>query len=129
MAADARDREALDLVGSRAFGDCALVAFDLDMQTRRFTLRLYGALRADDAATHLATMTFFGTDAIATGGVAATFPASARIVGLDIAYADEDERGTVAVRGRSGWTLEFSFEGIAYGEHPAVLASLVDDDA
>ncbi len=127
MATDARDREALDLIATRTFADCALVALELDMQTRRFTLRVYGSLRSADA-TVLATLTFFGTRGLATGGATAAFPSRAQVATLDVTYADDDETGSVDVRGRVGWTLAFTFEGIAYQEHPAVLASLVDDE-
>ncbi len=128
MAADARDREALDLLRSRTFVDCALVALDLDMQTRRLTLRVYGVLRTDDATTVLATLTFFGTSALAIDGAATSFPQSARIVGIAITYADDDDTGTVEVSGRAGWSVRFSFEGVAFEEHAAVLASLTDDE-
>ena len=128
MAADARDREALDLLASRTFVDCALVALDLDMQTRRLTLRVYGALRTDDATTTtIATLTFFGTSGLGIDGAAASFPQSAPIVALAIAYADEEDAGTIEVRGRAGWSIRFSFEGVGYEEHAAVLASLADD--
>lgn len=128
MAADARDREALDLLGSRTFVNCALVALDLDMQTRRLTLRVYGALRPSDALTVLATLTFFGMRGFAIDGAAVSFPQSARIVAIAIGYADDDDAGTVAVSGRAGWSIRFSFEGVAYEEHAAVVASLADDE-
>jgi hypothetical protein len=128
MAADARDREALDLLVARTFVDCALVALDLDMQTRRLALRVYGALRTADATTVIATLTFFGTSAVAIGGAATSFPQSARIVAIAIAYADDDDAGTVEVSGRAGWVMRFSFEGVAFEEHAAVLASLADDE-
>ncbi len=128
MAADARDRDALDLLASRTFTDCALAALDLDMQTRRLTLRVYGAIRADDSGSFLATMTFFGTSALAIDGAAPSFPQSARIVAIAIAYAEDDEEGTVAVSGRVGWSMRFSFEGVAFEEHAAVVASLADDE-
>ena len=127
MAADARDREALDLLASRTFVNCALVALDLDMQTRRLTRRVYGALRSSDATTTIATLTFFGTSGLGIDGAAASFPQSARIVAIAIAYADDADTGTVAVSGRAGWSIRFSFEGVAYEEHAAVLASLADD--
>ncbi len=128
MPADARDRDALDLLAARSFADCALAALDLDMQTRRLTLRVYGALRVDDAGTYLATLTFFGTSALAIEGPATSFPQSARIVGIDVSYADDDDTGTVELRGRAGWALAYSFEGVAFEEHAAVVASLADDE-
>ncbi len=128
MAADARDRDALDLLASRTFADCALVALDLDMQTRRLTMRVYGALRASDATTVVATLTFFGTSALGIEGVTTSFPQSARIAEIAMTYADDDDAGTVVVNGRAGWSMQFSFEGVACEEHAAVVASLVDDE-
>lgn len=128
MAADVRDREALDLLESRTYVDCALVALDLDMQTRRLTLRCYGALRAGDATTFLATLTFFGMRALAIENLDGAFPRRAWLASLAVAYASDDDEGTVELVGRAAWTLHFAFEGVACEEHSAVLASLADDD-
>jgi len=126
MAADARDREALDLLASRTFADAALVSFALDLQTRRLTLCCYGALGRGNVSTVLATLIFFGTASLASGGEP-TCPQSARLAALRVRYDAADDEGFARVEGRSGWTLQFRFAGFAFEEHPAILASLADD--
>ena len=78
--------------------------------------------------TIVGTLTFSGRAILAIDGTATSFPKSARIVAIAIAYADDADTGAVAVSGRSGWSIRFSFEGVAYQELAAVLASLADDE-
>ena len=95
-------------------------------QTRRLTACLYGALRSD-GTTYLATLTFFGVGAFALGNALGAFPESVRISALSLRYEPEGEEGTAELRGRSAWTFGWRFDGFAYEEHPAVVASLSDD--
>ncbi len=122
-----RDLEALDLLRSRSFGNAYLAAFDIEMQARRLTVHLYGALRGGDAATYLGAATFFGAGELGVENGDAAFPDSARLANVELSYDDENERGSARVRGARAWTLSWSFEGLAYEEHPAVLASLADE--
>jgi hypothetical protein len=46
---------------------------------------------------------------------------------MSIAYDDEEELGAASVSGASEWTLGWSFDGLSYEEHPAVIASFADD--
>jgi hypothetical protein len=127
MSAAPRDQEALDLAAARTFAGAFVVSFALDMQARRLALRVYGALRADSAETVVATLTFFGTNAIALDNAASAFPQSAELETIALAYDDANDEGTVELRGRRPWSLRWRFDGFAYEESPAVLASLVDD--
>lgn len=121
-----RDQEALDVVALRTFTDAFVASLDIDMQTRRLTVRVYGRLRSDDA-TYLATLTFFGTSALALENAEDAFPNSVRITGFSVNYSQNDDDGAAELRGRSGWTLRWRFDGFAYEEHPSVIASLSDD--
>ncbi len=120
-----RDREALDLVASRRFGESFVVSLDFEMQVRRLTLVLYGRVLGG-SATYLARLTFFGTAGFGVENEGA-FPESVRVSDLALAYADEDESGSAELSGVQAWTLSWSFDGLAYEEHPAVLASLADE--
>ncbi len=126
MSAAARDQEALDVVASRSFADAYVASLELDMQTRRLTLRVYGRLQSG-GATSLATLTFFGTSDLNLDTADGAFPQSVRITGLRLRYEPSDEQGTAELRGRSPWTFSWEFDGFAYEEHAAVLASLADD--
>jgi hypothetical protein len=125
----ARDREAFDLVRSRSFADAYVASLDLELQARRLTLRIYGSLRPSDASTVLATITFFGTGEFRIGNEAGAFPESVRLASLALAYDDASDRGSAELAGRAPWSSTFGFDGLAYEEHAAVLASLADDDA
>jgi hypothetical protein len=120
-----RDRDALDLVASRKFGQSYVVALDFEMQVRRLTLSLYGSFLGG-AATYLARLTFFGAAGFGVENEGA-FPESVRVGGLTLEYADEDDSGSAQLAGVQAWTLSWSFDGLAYEEHPAVLASLADE--
>jgi hypothetical protein len=126
VSAAPRDQEALDLALSRTFVDAYVVSLAIDMQTRRLTLQVYGALR-NDAGIYLATLTFFGASALALENAQSAFPNSVRITALLLTYAADDDEGTAELRGRSAWTFGWQFDGFAYEEHPAVIASLSDD--
>ncbi len=128
MSLGTRDREAFDLVRSRAFADAYVASLDLELQARRLTLRIYGSLRANDASTLLATITFFGTCEFRIVNEAGAFPESVRLASLALAYDDTSDRGSVELAGRAPWSSSFAFDGLAYEEHAAVLASLADDD-
>ena len=122
-----RDREAMDLVAARRFDDAYLVSSDLEMQARRLTLRAYGALHPADTTTYLATLTFFGASALGIENEAGVFPESVQLSSLALTYDDADDEGSAELRGRQAWALAWNFDGLAYEEHPAVLASLADD--
>jgi hypothetical protein len=121
-----RDREALDLVEGRSFGGAWLASLDLELQTRRLTLRVYGALQRG-SQTYLATLTFFGTSMLRLDNESDTFPDSVKLASMSIAYDDAEEVGAASISGASDWTLGWSFDGLSYEEHPAVIASLADD--
>ncbi|MDQ2857280.1 MAG: hypothetical protein M3R53_01340 [Candidatus Eremiobacteraeota bacterium] len=122
-----RDQEAFDLVAARSFGDAYVVSFELEMQARRLTLVVYGALRDADATTFAATLTFFGTSALAVDNRAGAFPQSVSIASLTLSYDETSDEVAAELTGRQNWTLGWSFEGLAYDERPAVLTSLADD--
>jgi hypothetical protein len=122
-----RDQEAFDLVASRSFADAYLLSLDLEMLARRLTVKLYGPLRAGQADTYLGTLTFFGTSAFGGANPGSTFPDSAHASGLTLSYGDNEEAGSAELRGSEGWSFAWSFDGLAYEEHPAILTSLVDD--
>lgn len=126
MSAAKRDQEAIDVATSRSFTDAYVASVEIDMLTRRLTLGVYGALRSDDA-TYLATLTFFGASALVLDNADGAFPDSARITAFRIVYQASDEVGSAELRGRSAWSLAWHFDGFAYEEHPAVVASLSDD--
>jgi hypothetical protein len=123
----ARDREALDLVQGRGFANTWLASLDLELQARRLTLRIYGALHRG-ADTQLATLTFFGVSALRLENSDDAFPESVALRSLAIAYDDTEELGTAGLQGTREWKLGWSFDGLSYEEHPAVIASLADDD-
>ncbi len=126
MSAAARDQEALDVVASRSFAAAYLASLALDMQTRRLTARVYGTLRGD-RITYLATLTFFGASKMVLDNADGTFPQSIRLASLALRYEPLDDRGTAELRGLLPWSCSWQFDGFAYEEYAAVLASLVDD--
>jgi hypothetical protein len=126
VSATPRDQEALDLALSRTFSDAYVSSLAIDMQTRRLTVGVYGPLR-NDGATYLATMTFFGASSLALENAQSVFPNSVRISAFRVTYAADLDAGTAELRGRSAWTFGWQFDGFAYEEHPAVIASLSDD--
>jgi hypothetical protein len=141
MSLGARDADAFEFANSRIFGDAEfkdrfLVALDLEMQTRRLTLRIVGRGLGEPTTfgtphkTYVSIVTFFGVAdlALAQGAEGGAFPQSARIDGLSLAYDDEADLGHVHVTGTRGWTLDFAFDGMAIEETPGSIASLVDDD-
>jgi hypothetical protein len=144
MSLGARDAEAFEFANLRIFSESAftdrfLVGLDLEMQTRRLTLNVYGLSLAETTPNRFATpnvtfvyvVTFFGVAdlALAQGSEGGAFPQSARIDGLSLAYDDDADLGHVHVAGTRGWTLDFAFDGMAIEETPGTVLSLVDDDA
>ncbi len=125
MSAARRDLEALDVARSRSFDGTYVAAFELEMQVRRLTLRLYGSIGT--AGTQLATITFFGTSAVTLQNDAGSFPESVRVASLALENPDPDDVGSAVLTGQQGWSMAWSFDGLAYEEHPAVIASLADD--
>jgi hypothetical protein len=121
-----RDREALDVVASRTFGGAFLVSLDFEMQARRLTLECYGPVHGG-SATYLAKLTFFGTSAFGVENEAGSFPESVGIESFALTYADFEDQGSAELRGSKAWALFWTFDGLAYEEHAAVLASLADD--
>ncbi len=126
MSAERRDREALDLVATRAFAGCAVVDIALEMLARRLNVRLYGKLRGDET-TYCGALTFFGVDALGIDNAGGEFPQSVRVASLALDYSDDADEGTASVSGAAGWSMQFTFDGLAYEEQPFVLASLADD--
>ncbi len=122
-----RDREALDLALQRSFGGSFVASFDLEMQTRRLTIGFYGPLLGG-RTTLLGTLRFFGASALVLENPEGAFPQSVRVNALELSYDDEAEVGAADLRGASGWLMGWSFDGIDYEEHPAVIASLADDE-
>ena len=129
MSLDIRDAEALDLVRSRTFAHAFVASFEIELQARRLTLRLYGALRAGERNTHLGTATFFGAGDVRLENPSGAFPESAALERFALAYDDESDRGSAELHGTAGWSCAWAFDGLAYEEHPAVLASLADEPA
>jgi hypothetical protein len=144
MSLGARDAEAFEFANLRIFSESAftdrfLVGLDLEMQTRRLTLNVYGLSLAETTPNRFATpnvtfvyvVTFFGVAdlALEQGSEGGAFPQSARIDGLSLAYDDDADLGHVHVAGTRGWTLDFAFDGMAIEETPGTVLSLVDDDA
>ncbi len=121
-----RDQEALGLVASRSFDGAYVSSVALDMQARRLTLRLYGTLRGG-SETYAAALTFFGASALGIENETGIFPESVRVASLALAYNEAEDEGTAELHGRQAWALFWTFDGLAYEEHPAVLASLADD--
>jgi hypothetical protein len=120
-----RDREALDLVQSRSFGGAWLASLELELQTRRLTLRVYGPLQRG-SQTYLATLRFFGASFLHLANESDAFPDSVKLGSLSISF-DADDIGAASLEGASEWKLDWSFDGLSYEEHPAVIASLADD--
>jgi len=121
-----RDREALDLVGRRSFGGAFVASLDLEMQARRLTVAFYGPLQGG-TTTLLGTLRFFGASALTLENPEGTFPESVRVNALELSYDDEADLGTAGLTGATGWTMGWSFDGLAYDEYAAVIASLADD--
>lgn len=128
MSLAARDLEALAVVADRSFAGAYVASLDLELQARRLTLRLYGALRRPGAETALATITFFGAGELALANLGRAFPESVGIAGFAVAYDDAADRGTATLTGVREWSLAWTFDGLAYEEHAATLASLVDEE-
>ncbi|MBC5810916.1 MAG: hypothetical protein GIW95_08730 [Candidatus Eremiobacteraeota bacterium] len=126
MAAATRDREALEVIATRKFAGCFATGFDLEMLTRRLHIGAYGTLRGG-SETYSAQVTFFGVGDFRIENLAAAFPQSATIESFTVTYSDDDETGTAELRGREQWSIAWSFDGVAYSEHPAVVASYSDD--
>jgi hypothetical protein len=122
-----RDRDAFELARSRSFGDAYVASIDLELQARRLTVRSYGALRRGERGTFLGTMTFFGAGDLRLENAVGAFPESVAIAGFALDYDDATDRGSAELRGRQSWTLAWTFDGLAYEEHAAVLASLADE--
>ena len=127
MSLGIRDLEALELVRARTFDASFVASFDLEMQARRITLRFYGTLRSGDTGTYVGTITFFGASDVRFDNPAGAFPDSARVAGFTVAYDDEADCGNAEIRGGEHWALRWVFDGLAYEERPAVLASLADE--
>lgn len=127
MSLSLRDQEAFDTVAGRSFDNAYVVSFALEMQARRLTLELYGALRRGDGTTYRATVTFFGTSALALENESGTFPESVGTSRFALSYIDETDEGTAELSGRRPWSVQWNFDGVAYEEQPAVLVSLGDD--
>jgi hypothetical protein len=126
VSAAARDQEALSVAMSRSFTGAYVASLGLDMQTRRLTVRVYGALRGD-RATYVAALTFFGASHVVVDNADGTFPQSVSLASFSLRYEPIDEQGTAELRGTSPWSCTWAFDGFAYEEHAAVLASLIDD--
>jgi hypothetical protein len=120
-----RDREALDLVSRRTFSQAYVASLELEMQARRLTLALYGPLLNN--ATVLGTITFFGASNLCVDNEAGAFPESVRVASLSVSYDDEADLGSAQLEGSAGWSAAWSFDGIAYAEFAAIIASLADD--
>lgn len=121
-----RDSEALRLASSRSFAGAFVAACDLELQARRLTLRLYGTLGGGNE-TRLGTLTCFGVAGLALENSGGAFPQSVRLESLNLAMPDPDDAGSAELVGTLSWRLTFAFDGLAYEEHPALLASLADD--
>ena len=127
MSLSTRDREAFELARSRTFGDAYVASIELELQARRLTVRFYGTLRRGDRATYLAAVTFFGAGELGIDNAEGAFPDSARLASVALSYDDEADRGFAELRGAGAWTLSWSFDGLAYEEHAATVASLADE--
>jgi len=121
-----RDSDALRLATSRSFAGAFVVSCDLELQARRLTLRLYGALGGGNE-TRLGTLTCFGTAGLVLENADGAFPQTVRLESLTLAMPDPDDAGSADLVGALNWRLAFAFDGLAYEEHPALLASLADD--
>ncbi len=126
MSLSQRDRDALDVVAARAFGDSFVVSLDFEMQARRLTLALYGNFHGGGTS-YLAKVTFFGASAFGVENEAGAFPESVRLASFSLAYEEAGDEGSAELRGAQPWALSWTFDGLAYEEHAAVLASLADD--
>jgi len=123
-----RDADAFEVAARCAFGDAFLASLAIDMQTRRLTLGVYGALHGG-TATQLATLMFFGVNELVCENDDGRFPESVHVAKFDLSYDDDLASGRADLRGARGWRLGWSFEGIAFEERAATIASLADDDA
>jgi hypothetical protein len=122
-----RDREALELAQRRSFGGAWLASLELELQARRLTLCVYGNLQGGGRDTYLAKLTFFGASAMRFENDAGAFPESVKLLSLELSFDDDEELGAAELRGARSWSLGWSFDGLSYEEHPAVMASLADD--
>jgi hypothetical protein len=122
-----RDAEAFAVAQQASYANAFVVSFALEMQTRRLTLGLYGALHGGKT-TYVATLAFFGTAAFEMENTDGAFPETAGVAAFDLSYDDELGIGRAELRGARGWRLEWAFDGIAYEEHGALIASLADDE-
>jgi hypothetical protein len=128
MSMAARDREAFDLVSRRSFGGAFVASLEIEMQTRRLTLVLYGPLRPGDRTTYLGTVTFFGASAVALENNPKNFPESVGVSSFALSYDDDADIGRAELSGAQAWTRGWSFDGLAYEERAALVASLADDN-
>jgi len=122
-----RDAEAFAVAQQATYANAFVVSFALEMQTRRLTLGLYGALHGG-RATHVATLVFFGTAAFEIDNSDGAFPETAGVASFALTYDDELGIGRAELHGIRGWKLEWAFDGIAYEERAALIASLADDE-
>ena len=113
MSLSGRDQEAYDLARGRTYQTSCLVSLDVEMQARRLTLEIYGALRGREPGTFRATLTFFGASALALTNDSGDFPESVRIDSLELSYDDTEDEGTVVLSGAQGWVLRWNFDGVA----------------
>jgi hypothetical protein len=103
-------------------------SLELEMQTRRLTIRFYGNLTGRSDATQIGTIAFFGVGEIDIENPEGAFPDSAELADVEFSeYEEVSERGSVTLNGHAGWTLSWTYDGLAYEEYPAVVASLADE--
>lgn len=122
-----RDAEAFEVASQGAYANAFVVSLGIEMQTRRLTLELYGTLHGG-RTTYLATLTFFGIAGLELENDGSVFPESVQVVSFSLSYNDDEGSGRADLRGTRGWTLAWSFDGLAYEERAALMASLADDD-
>jgi hypothetical protein len=127
MSLGIRDNEAFELLGARTFADTSLVALEIEMQTRRVTLHVYGKLHGGVGPTYAATITFFGVEALDIGAND-VFPQRAGISLIELTHDDADDTSSAIVNGTAEWSIGFRFDGLSFEETPAVIASLADED-
>jgi hypothetical protein len=128
MSLGRRDQAALALVRKRRFAGTFLKSFELELQTRRLTLALYGALSGRAGETALATITFFGAGELKIDNDDGAFPDSVELANVEFSdYEEISERGSANITGRAAWTMSWTYDGLAYEDVPATVASLVDE--
>jgi hypothetical protein len=122
-----RDAEAFAVAQQASYVNAFVVSVALEMQTRRLTLGLYGPLHGGKT-TYVATLAFFGTAAFEIENNDGAFPETVGVASFDLTYDEELGVGRAVLRGGRGWRLEWAFDGIAYEERAASIASLADDE-